>query len=62
MEDEFFQEVKEAHKRASRKAFETAVRTNTALIYEKDGKIIEYRPPYRYKLVPIDPETEPTPE
>lgn len=59
MEDEFFREVMEAGKRASRKAFETAVRANTALIYEKDGKIIEYRPPFRYELVPIDSGTGP---
>lgn len=56
MEDDFFREVEEAHKRASKRAFEIAVKTGTALIYQKDGKIIEYKPPFRYEMVPIEAE------
>lgn len=47
--------ILEAHKRSYQRAFETAVRTGTALVFEKDGKIVEVKPPYRYELVPIDP-------
>ena len=42
-----------AHERSYKRAFETAVRTGTALIFSRNGKIVEIRPPYRYKLVPI---------
>lgn len=53
MADRLIDKVLEAHKRSYQRAFEAAVRTGTALIFEKDGKIIEVRPPYRYELVPI---------
>ncbi len=49
------EEAIEAHRRSYQRAFETAVRTGTALVYEKNGKIVEYKPPYRYELVPIKP-------
>lgn len=49
------EEVLEAHKRSYQRAFETAVRTGTALIFERNGKIVEVRPPYRYELVKISP-------
>ena len=54
-EDDFMETVIEAHKRSRQRAFETAVRTGTALVFEQDGKIVEVRPPYRYELVPIKP-------
>ena len=53
MKDDFMNQVLAAHKRSYRRAFETAVRTKTALIFEKDGKIIKERPPFRYELRPI---------
>ena len=54
-EDDFMETVIEAHKRSRQRAFEIAVRTGTALVFEQDGKIVEVRPPYRYELVPIKP-------
>jgi hypothetical protein len=45
----------EANQRGYQRAFETAVRTGTALIFSRNGKIVEVRPPYRYELVPIKP-------
>lgn len=42
-----------AIKKGYKRAFETAVRTGTALVVERDGKIVKVKPPYRYKLVPI---------
>ncbi len=47
--------ILEAHARSFQRAFETAVRTGTALIFSRKGKIVEVRPPYRYELVPIKP-------
>ena len=55
MEDDLMQEALEAHKRSCQRAFETAVRTGTALVFYKDGKVVEVKPPYRYELVPIKP-------
>ncbi len=41
---------------AYRLAFETAVRTGTPLIQmSKEGKMERYYPPYRYVMVPKDP-------
>ncbi len=54
MKDDLREQILLAHKRSFQRAFETAVRTGTAMIFEKDGKIVEYYPPYRYELVPID--------
>jgi len=47
--------ILEANQRSYQRAFETAVRTGTALVYSRKGKIIEEKPPYRYELVPIKP-------
>ena len=55
MVDEFKKMLLKAHKRSYRRAFETAVRTGTALVFERDGKIVKVKPPYRYELVPIKP-------
>ena len=52
-DDEFEKYILEAHKRSFRRAFETAVRTGTALVFSRNGKVVEIRPPYRYKLVRI---------
>jgi len=51
MSDDFNELVLEAHKRSFQRAFETAVRTQTSLIFSENGKIVEVKPPYRYKLV-----------
>ena len=56
MEDDFMDVVLQAHKRSFRRAFETAVRTGTALVYIEDGELKDIYPPYRYQLVPIQPE------
>jgi hypothetical protein len=55
MNDDFSEKILKAHARSFRRAFETAVRTGTALIYTRNGKIVEVKPPYRYELVPIKP-------
>ena len=45
----------EAHAETFKVAFETAVRTGTALIYYRNGKIVRIYPQFEYKLVPIKP-------
>jgi hypothetical protein len=51
--DDFQKKILEAHTRSFQRAFETAVRTGTALVFFKNGKVVEVRPPFRYELVPI---------
>ena len=53
MSDDLNDIILEANQRGYQRAFETAVRTGTALVYSRNGKIIEEKPPYRYELVPI---------
>lgn len=53
MKDDINEVILKAHKRSFRRAFETAVRTGTALVFAREGKIVEVKPPYRYELVPI---------
>lgn len=53
MIDEFTAKILRAHKRSFKRAFETAVRTGTALVVMRDDKLVEVKPPYRYELVPI---------
>ncbi len=53
MKDDLIEQVIEAHKRSFHRAFETAVRTRTALVFEINGKIFEIKPPFRYELVRI---------
>ncbi len=55
MNDEFDEMIIKAHERSFKRAFETAVRTGTALVFARNGKIVEIKPPYRYELVPIKP-------
>ena len=55
MNDKFDEMILEANKRSYQRAFEIAVRTGTALVFARDGKIVEVKPPYRYELVPIKP-------
>ncbi|HLB52390.1 MAG TPA: hypothetical protein VJK48_01605 [Chlamydiales bacterium] len=47
--------IVDACERSYKRAFETAVRTGTALVFSRNGKIVEVKPPYRYELVPIKP-------
>ncbi|MBS0653082.1 MAG: hypothetical protein JSR39_06075 [Verrucomicrobia bacterium] len=55
MEDDINELILKAHERSFDRAFETAVRTGTALVFARNGKIVEVKPPYRYELVPIKP-------
>jgi hypothetical protein len=55
MTDNLTEMILKAHEQSFQVAFETAVRTGTALVFARDGKIIEIKPPYRYELVPIKP-------
>ena len=53
MEDDVNEMILRAHARSFKRAFEIAVRTGTALVFARNGKIVEVKPPYRYELVPI---------
>lgn len=55
MNDDINEMILKAHERSFKRAFEVAVRTGTALVYARNGKIVEIKPPYRYELVPIKP-------
>ena len=55
MTDDIDEMILKAHERSFNRAFEVAVRTGTALVYERNGKIVEIKPPFRYELVPIQP-------
>lgn len=55
MNDNLTEMIIQAHKESFQVAFETAVRTGTALVFARDGKIVEIKPPFRYELVPIKP-------
>jgi len=55
MSDDLNELILKANRRGYQRAFEIAVRTGTALVYSRNGKIIEEKPPYRYELVPIKP-------
>lgn len=43
----------EAHKRGIKLAIERSIRTGVPLVFEKNGKIIEVPPKYKYVKVPI---------
>ncbi len=55
MKDDLTEAILKAHKQSFQSALEIAVRTDTALIFARDGKIVEIKPPYRYELVAIKP-------
>jgi len=61
MKDDINKIILKAHKRSFKRAFETAVRTGTALVFARDGKIVEVKPPFRYELVPIKPASKKKP-
>lgn len=41
------------HKRSIKKAIDTASRTNTSLIVQKDDKIVAIKPKYKYVRVSV---------
>ena len=43
----------EAHRRGVEQAIDLSIRTGVPLVIEKDGKIIEVKPKYKYIRVPI---------
>ncbi len=43
----------DAHKQGVEQAIDLSIRTGTPLIIEKNGKIIELQPKYKYVRVPI---------
>lgn len=55
MKDDINEMILKAHRRSYKRAFETAVRTGTALVIAREGKIVEVKPPFRYEMVPIKP-------
>lgn len=55
MSDDLNELILQANEKSFQRAFETAVRTGTALVFSRNGKIVEVKPPYRYELVPIKP-------
>ena len=62
MNDDINEIILKAHGRSYKRAFETAVRTGTALVFARDGKIVEVKPPFRYELVPIKPASKKKPK
>jgi hypothetical protein len=55
MLDDLMAMVLEARNQSYQVAFETAVRTGTALIVARNGKMAKIQPPFKYELVPIKP-------
>ena len=47
----------EAHKRGIELAKDISIRTGVPLVIEKNGKIIELKPKYKYVRVPISSRT-----
>lgn len=62
MNDEINEIILKAHKRSFKRAFDLAVRTGTALVFNRNGKIVEVKPPYKYELVPIKSAKKKKPE
>lgn len=44
----------EAHRKGVEQAIDLSIRTGVPLVIEKDGKIMEIKPQYKYVRVPID--------
>lgn len=55
-EDNMFELILEAHRRGVENAIDLSIRTGVPLVVEKDGKIIEKKPKFKYVRVPIEPE------
>lgn len=50
---EIMQIMIKSQKKAYQAAFETAVRSGTSLVVMRKGKLVEFKPKYKYVLVPI---------
>ncbi len=46
-------QILKSHKKSIKKAIDTASRTNTRLIIQKDDKIVAVKPKYKYVRVPV---------
>lgn len=44
----------EAHRKGVEQAIDLSIRTGVPLVIEKEGKILEIKPKYKYVRVPID--------
>ena len=49
----------EAHRRGVKRAIDLSIRTGVPLVVEKNGKIIEIKPKYKYVRVPIKSSKKP---
>jgi hypothetical protein len=43
----------EAHRKGIEQAIDLSIRTGVPLVIQKEGKILEIKPKYKYVLVPI---------
>ncbi|HEX4840236.1 MAG TPA: hypothetical protein VFU89_07340 [Rhabdochlamydiaceae bacterium] len=50
---EIMQAMINSQKKAYQAAFENAVRTGTALVVMRKGKLVEFKPKFKYVLVPV---------
>lgn len=53
-EKNIFDILIEAHRKGVEQAIDLSIRTGVPLVVEKDGKIMEIKPQYKYVRVPID--------
>ena len=52
-DNEIMQVMIKSQKKAYQAALETAVRSGTSLVVKRKGKLVEFKPKYKYVLVPI---------
>ena len=50
---EIMQVMINSQKKAYQAALETAIRSGTSLVVMRKGKLVEFKPKYKYVLVPI---------
>ncbi len=50
---EIMQVMIKSQKKAYQAALETAIRSGTSLVVMRKGKLVEFKPKYKYVLVPI---------
>ena len=46
--------ILEAHRKGVEQAIDLSIRTGVPLVIEKNGKILEIKPKFKYILVPIE--------
>ena len=51
--EEIMQVMINSQKKAYQAALETAIRTGISLVVMRKGKLVEFKPKYKYVLVPI---------